>query len=71
MLRFQQYIELIRTQDHSKLLEAIAHAKKYLLPFRDTYPKEVQQACGLLAIPPSTREATYDVSALVCRPEPF
>jgi len=59
MLRFQQYIELVRTQDQTKLLESIAHAKKYLLPFKDSYPKEVQQACGLLAFPPGTRAAAY------------
>ncbi|KAF4625389.1 hypothetical protein G7Y89_g12778 [Cudoniella acicularis] len=59
MLRFQQYIELVRTQDQTKLLESIAHAKKYLIPFKDTYPKEVQQACGLLAFPPSTRAEAY------------
>ncbi|KAL7823482.1 CTLH/CRA C-terminal to lish motif domain-containing protein [Trichoderma gracile] len=49
MLRLQQYIELIRTQ---KLVEAIAHAKKYLMPYWNTHPVEVKQACGLLAIPP-------------------
>ena len=62
MLRFQQYIELVRTQDQAKLLESIAHAKKYLLPFRESYPKEVQQACGLLAFPPGTRAEAYAVS---------
>jgi macrophage erythroblast attacher len=66
MLRFQQYIELVRTQDQSKLLESIAHAKKFLLPFRDSYPKEVQQACGLLAFPPGTRAEAYSVC-----PPPF
>ena len=63
MLRFQQYIELVRTQEQPKLLESIAHAKKYLIPFKDTYPKEVQQACGILAFPPGTRAGVYDVSA--------
>jgi macrophage erythroblast attacher len=59
-LRLQQYIELIRAKTHPKLLEAIAHAKKYLIPFRATHPHEVQQACGLLAIPPnSPAAATY------------
>lgn len=52
MLRLQQYIELIRTQQEPKLVEAIAHAKKYLMPYWNTYPKEVKQACGLLAMPP-------------------
>lgn len=62
MLRFQQYIELIRTQDQAKLLEAITHAKKHLLPWRDAYPKEVQQACGLLAFRPGTLAEGYPVS---------
>jgi len=61
MLRFQQYIELVRTQDQSKLLESIVHAKKYLLPFKDNYPREVQQACGLLAFPPGTGAEAYSV----------
>lgn len=52
MLRLQQYIELIRTGDQAKLVEAIAHAKKYLVPYRSQYAHEFQQACGLLAIPP-------------------
>ncbi len=67
MLRFQQYIELVRTQHQSKLLESIAHAKRYLLPFKDSYPKEVQQACGLLAFPPGTRAGVYSV----CSPALF
>ncbi|KAF7937104.1 uncharacterized protein EAE98_001418 [Botrytis deweyae] len=59
MLRFQQYVELVRTKDEAKLVESIAHAKKYLLPFRESYPKEVQQACGLLAFPPETKASGY------------
>ncbi|KOS19059.1 Protein FYV10 [Escovopsis weberi] len=54
MLRLQQYVELVRTEDQAKLKEAIAHARKYLLPYAKTYPKEIQQASGLLAIPPSS-----------------
>ena len=53
MLRFQQYIELVRSQSEPKLLEAINHARKFLHPFKETHPKEVQQACGLLAFPPA------------------
>jgi len=64
-LRFQQYIELIRTQDKQKILDAIAHAKKFMVPFKDTYPKEVQQAAGLLAFPPGGRTCVYEVG------EPF
>jgi macrophage erythroblast attacher len=62
MLRFQQYIELVRTQDPAKLRESIAHAKKYLMPFKETYRKDVQQACGLLAFPPETHARAYNVS---------
>jgi macrophage erythroblast attacher len=49
MLRFQQYIELIRTE--APRATAIAHAKKHLVPYRNTYKKEFQQSCGLLACP--------------------
>jgi macrophage erythroblast attacher len=52
MLRYQQYIELVRSQTIDKLVEAITHAKKYLIPYKDTYPREVHQAAGLLAFPP-------------------
>ncbi|OAA58764.1 CTLH, LisH motif protein [Cordyceps fumosorosea ARSEF 2679] len=52
LLRFQQYIELIRAQSQPKLIEAIAHAKKHLIPYWNTYPAEVKQAGGLLAFPP-------------------
>ncbi|KFH44912.1 Protein-like protein [Hapsidospora chrysogenum ATCC 11550] len=54
MLRFQQYIELVREGTQPKLVEAMAHAKKHLLPYRAQHPREVQQACGLLAVPPRT-----------------
>lgn len=53
MLRFQQYIELVRTEDEAKLVEALAHAKKHLVPYRSSFPKEVSQVCGLLAFPPT------------------
>ncbi|TDZ24223.1 Protein FYV10 [Colletotrichum sidae] len=59
MLRFQQYIELVRTQSQPKLLEAIAHAKKYLVPFKATYPDELRKAFGLLAYPPHAANAVY------------
>ncbi|RDA88555.1 hypothetical protein CP532_5809 [Ophiocordyceps camponoti-leonardi (nom. inval.)] len=54
MLRYQQYIELVRTQSQPKLMEAIAHAKKHLVPYASVYPRDVQQACGLLAYPPQS-----------------
>ncbi|KAF0326485.1 Protein FYV10 [Colletotrichum sp. SAR11_59] len=59
MLRFQQYIELVRTQSQPKLLEAIAHAKRYLVPFKATYPEELRKAFGLLAYPPNAANAVY------------
>jgi macrophage erythroblast attacher len=59
MLRYQQYIELVRTQEVPKLLEAIAHAKKFLTPYQDTYPREVNQAAGLLAFPPGAGAGPY------------
>ncbi|KAA8576979.1 hypothetical protein EYC84_007005 [Monilinia fructicola] len=59
MLRFQQYIELVRTQDQAKMVESIKHARKYLLPFEESYPKEVRQVSGLLAFPPGTKARGY------------
>ncbi|OBT50730.1 hypothetical protein VE04_08405 [Pseudogymnoascus sp. 24MN13] len=59
MVRFQQYIELVRTRDQAKLQDAIVHAKKYLLPSKDLYPSEVKQAAGLLAFPPEAGLAIY------------
>ncbi|CAM1502991.1 Fc.00g077670.m01.CDS01 [Cosmosporella sp. VM-42] len=59
MLRFQQYIELVRTQSSTKFTEAIVHAKKYLIPHRTSFPHEVQQACGLLAFPPNSPASVY------------
>lgn len=56
MLRYQQYIDLIRKQSH---LEAIAHAKKHIVPYRASYPKEVQQAGGLLAYQPDRPASAY------------
>lgn len=64
MLRFQQYIEMVRTQEEPKLVASIAHAKKFLLPFKDSYPKEMQQAWGLLAFTPDTAPAAYSVTLL-------
>lgn len=60
MLRFQQYIELVRKPEHK--IEAITHAKKYLVPYQEAYPREVKQACGLLAFPPGTPAESYAVS---------
>ncbi|KAK0386341.1 hypothetical protein NLU13_6178 [Sarocladium strictum] len=56
MLRYQQYIDLIRTQSY---LEAIKHAQKHLVPYKTTFPKEVQQAGGLLAYRPDKPAPPY------------
>jgi macrophage erythroblast attacher len=50
MLRFQQYIELVRSRSPPETI--INHGRKHLIPYRTTYTKEVWQACGLLACPP-------------------
>lgn len=59
MLRLQQYIELVRTRSQSKLLEAITHAKKHLIPWKDQFPDHVQKVCGLLAFSPDTPAPDY------------
>ncbi|KAL2123001.1 hypothetical protein VTJ04DRAFT_3456 [Mycothermus thermophilus] len=59
MLRCQQYIEMMRTASPAKMLEAINHAKKYIIPFQDTYPEEVRTMAGLLAYGPDTNIEPY------------
>jgi len=61
MLRCQQYIEMMRsrTSPNSKMNDAIAHAKKYIVPCHDTYPDEVDHMAGLLAHRPSTDLEPY------------
>lgn len=53
-LRLQQYIEMIRTGDKKKVMEALNHAKKYLTPYLETQAAEIHRAAGLLAFPPDT-----------------
>ncbi|KAI0539043.1 CTLH/CRA C-terminal to lish motif domain-containing protein [Xylaria digitata] len=52
MLRYQQYIEIVRNRSQTKPDEALAHARKHLFPYRDMYKTEVMHACGLLGILP-------------------
>ncbi|KAL2270318.1 hypothetical protein VTJ83DRAFT_2502 [Remersonia thermophila] len=59
MLRCQQYIEMMRTASPAKMLDAINHAKKYIIPFQDTYPVEVSTMAGLLAYGPDTNIEPY------------
>ncbi|KAI1393908.1 protein FYV10 [Hypoxylon trugodes] len=51
MLRFQQYIELVRDQ-RTNSLDILAYARKFLLPYKDTYKDEFNKACGMIAIRP-------------------
>ncbi|KAK4175018.1 CTLH/CRA C-terminal to lish motif domain-containing protein [Triangularia setosa] len=57
MLRCQQYIELNRSS--CPKLDAIAHAKKYIIPFSNTYPTEVSHIAGLLAYRSDTPHEPY------------
>ena len=61
MLRYQQYIELVRnrSQDHSRLTEALAYARKWLFPYKDNHPQEVRRACALLAFQPGNAPPDY------------
>lgn len=62
MLRIQQYVEIMRTQDIDKIVrEAIPHMKKYITPLKDKYPEEMKHLAGLLAYPPDTPVEVYKV----------
>jgi macrophage erythroblast attacher len=63
-LRLQQYIELVRSRDQTKKIEAIAHAKRYLVTNQETQNKEIMRAAGMLVITPDTRSEPYKVSYL-------
>lgn len=63
MLRFQQYIELVRDRS-VKPQDVLAHARKFLFPYRETYKKEVLQACGMLALPPGSAQDIDAYAAL-------
>ncbi|CAI7621279.1 unnamed protein product [Penicillium manginii] len=58
-LRLQQYIELVRSRDQTKKIEAIAHAKRYLVTNQETQNKEIMRAAGMLVITPDTRSEPY------------
>ena len=60
-LRLQQYIEMIRTGDKKKLVDAMLHAKKYLTPYMDTQGAEIRRAAGLLAFRQDTKAEPYRV----------
>lgn len=60
-LRLQQYIEMIRSGDKKKLVDAMVHARKYLTPYMETQSAEIHRAAGLLAFPPDTKAEPYRV----------
>ncbi|KAM9875606.1 Protein FYV10 [Verticillium dahliae] len=61
MLRFQQYVELLRSH---KYLEAIAHLKKYIVPYKSVYPDQCRKAFGLLAYSDADAAANTTYAAL-------
>lgn len=67
-LRMQQFIEMVRTGDKGKYIEAMLHAKKYLTPYMDSQSTEIHRAAGLLAFPKDTKAEPYKVGscALLC-----
>ncbi|KAJ5693358.1 hypothetical protein N7462_002781 [Penicillium macrosclerotiorum] len=58
-LRLQQYIEMIRTQHQTKKIEAIAHAKKYLVSSQDPESRELQRAAGMLVFNQGAKVEPY------------
>ncbi|KZF22660.1 hypothetical protein L228DRAFT_282752 [Xylona heveae TC161] len=61
-VRLQQFIELVRSGqigETKKLLEATQHARKYLIPHKDTQSKEIHRSAGLLAFAPDTQVEPY------------
>ncbi|KAK8221259.1 negative regulation of gluconeogenesis [Phyllosticta capitalensis] len=56
-LRLQQYVEMVRSGNTQKLMEATMHARKYLASHHDT--TFAIRAAGLLAFPPDTPAEPY------------
>ena len=56
-LRLQQYIELLRTRDSSKMKEAIAHSRKFIAPSGDR--TLIEQTAGLLVFTPEATVQPY------------
>jgi macrophage erythroblast attacher len=52
---------MIRTGDRGKLMDAMAHARRYLTPYTETQSKEIHRAAGLLAFPQDTKAEPYKV----------
>ncbi|KAK1148261.1 GID complex subunit containing RING finger motif [Aspergillus melleus] len=58
-LRMQQYIEMLRTGNKEKVVEAMMHAQKYLSSYIETQSAEIHRAAGLLAFPKDTKAEPY------------
>jgi macrophage erythroblast attacher len=52
---------MVRTGEKSKIVEAMLHAKKFLIPHSDTQSVEIQRAAGTLAFPPGSDVERYKV----------
>ena len=61
-LRLQEYIELARAR---KSMEAIAYAKRHLVPWQETHLSDILHANTLIAFDPSTTCAPYKVCCCV------
>ncbi|KAK3375095.1 CTLH/CRA C-terminal to lish motif domain-containing protein [Podospora didyma] len=59
MLRCQQFIEMLRAGTPANCTAAIAHAKRFIVPFNDTYREQVESVAGLLAYRPGTTLEPY------------
>jgi macrophage erythroblast attacher len=55
---------MVRTQDPSKKIDAINHARKYLVSNQDPDSKEIQRAAGMLVFAQDTRAEPYKVQGL-------
>ncbi|KAI9037369.1 FYV10 family protein [Aspergillus affinis] len=58
-LRMQQYIEMLRSGNKEKVVEAMMHAQKYLSSYVETQSAEIHRAAGLLAFPRDTKAEPY------------
>jgi macrophage erythroblast attacher len=63
-LRMQQYIEMVRTGEPDKLLEATLHARKHLTA--EGQSKMAIQSAGLLAFDANTDTEPFSVSSTTC-----
>ncbi|KAJ6901988.1 macrophage erythroblast attacher [Populus alba x Populus x berolinensis] len=57
-LRLQEYVELVRAEDH---LRAITYARKYLAPWAATHMKEMQRVFAIVAFKSNPDCAVYKV----------